>query len=49
MALSVLAMGIAAMGYLAPVAGAIVQELIDVAAVANALRVAFPPRTLTDY
>ena len=25
------------------------QEVIDVAAVVNALRVALPPRTLTDY
>jgi hypothetical protein len=31
------------------VAGAIMQEVIDVVAVVNALRVAFPPRTLTDY
>ena len=32
-----------------PVAGAVFQEVIDVLAVANALRVALPPRTLTDY
>jgi P-type E1-E2 ATPase len=49
MALSLVAMAIAAAGYLLPVAGAIVQEVIDVAAVLNALRVAFPPRTLTDF
>jgi cation transport ATPase len=49
MALSLVGMGIAAVGYLPPVAGAILQEVIDVAAVVNALRVAFPPRTLTDY
>jgi heavy metal translocating P-type ATPase len=49
MALSLLAMGIAAAGYLPPVAGAILQEVIDVVAVVNALRVAFPPKTLTDF
>jgi heavy metal translocating P-type ATPase len=49
MVLSLAAMGIAAAGYLPPVAGAIVQEVIDVVAVANALRVAIPPRSLTDY
>jgi P-type E1-E2 ATPase len=48
-ALSLVGMGFAAAGYLPPVAGAILQEVIDVAAVVNALRVAFPPRTLTDY
>jgi heavy metal translocating P-type ATPase len=49
MAVSILAMFVAAAGYLPPVAGAVVQELIDVAAVVNALRVALPPRSLTDY
>jgi heavy metal translocating P-type ATPase len=49
MALSAAGMAVAAAGYLPPVAGAILQEVIDVAAVANALRVAVPPRTLTDY
>ena len=49
MALSVLGMGFAAAGYLPPVAGAITQEIIDLAAVLNALRVAIPPRVLTDY
>jgi P-type E1-E2 ATPase len=49
MALSVLGMALAAFGYLPPVAGAIAQEIIDLAAVANALRVAWPPRTLTDF
>jgi heavy metal translocating P-type ATPase len=49
MALSVAGMALAAAGYLAPVAGAIVQEVIDVVAVVNALRVAIPPKTLTDY
>ena len=49
MALSLLGMILAALGYLPPVAGAITQEIIDVAAIANSLRVAIPPRTLTDY
>jgi heavy metal translocating P-type ATPase len=48
-ALSLLAMVVAAFGYLPPVAGAVTQELIDVAAVANALRTAVRPRSLTDY
>ena len=48
-AFSLIGMGLAAAGYLPPVAGAIVQEVIDVLAVANALRVALPPKTLTDY
>lgn len=49
MALSVIGMLLAAMGFLPPVAGAILQEVIDVAAVLNALRAALPPRALTDY
>jgi heavy metal translocating P-type ATPase len=49
MALSVVGMGFAALGYLPPVAGAIVQEVIDVIAVVNALRVALPPKTLSDF
>ena len=40
---------LAALGYLPPVAGAITQEIIDVLAGVNALRVALPPRELTDY
>jgi len=47
--LSLIGMGLAAAGFLPPVAGAILQELIDVAAVGNALRVAFPPKTLSDF
>ncbi len=49
MALSLLGMAFAGMGYLSPVRGAIAQELIDVAAVLNALRVALPPKKLTDF
>lgn len=49
MLLSVVGMLFAAAGYLPPVAGAIAQEIIDVLAVVNALRVAIPPASLTDY
>ncbi|RMF45395.1 MAG: cadmium-translocating P-type ATPase [Planctomycetota bacterium] len=49
MALSVVGMLIATAGYLPPVAGAVGQEIIDLLAVLNALRVAMPPRTLVDF
>ena len=49
MALSLTGMLVAVAGYLPPIAGAITQEVIDVAAVLNALRVAFPLKKLTDY
>jgi cation transport ATPase len=49
MALSAGGMLAAALGFLPPVAGALLQEGIDVAAVLNALRAALPPRTLTDF
>jgi cation transport ATPase len=48
MALSMGGMFLAAAGHLPPVAGAIAQEVIDVAAILNALRAAWPPRTLSD-
>ena len=48
MALSVIGMTVAAAGYLSPVSGAITQEVIDVLAVLNALRAAFPPRVMHD-
>ncbi|MFT5424571.1 MAG: heavy metal translocating P-type ATPase [Phycisphaerales bacterium] len=48
MALSIIGMLLAAAGYLSPVAGAITQEVIDVLAVGNALRVAIRPRSLSD-
>ena len=38
MGLSIAAMGVAAAGYLTPVAGALFQEVIDVAVILNALR-----------
>lgn len=49
MLLSMLGMLVAAFGYLPPVAGAVAQEIIDVLAVTNALRVALAPRSLSDY
>ncbi|MEX2027816.1 MAG: heavy metal translocating P-type ATPase, partial [Pirellulaceae bacterium] len=49
MAASIVGMFLAAAGFLPPVAGAIAQEVIDVLAVVNALRVAVPPKSLTDY
>ena len=48
MTLSLIGMLAAAAGWLAPVPGAIAQEVIDVLAVLNALRVAMPGRELND-
>jgi heavy metal translocating P-type ATPase len=48
MALSVGGMVLASVGWLTPVEGAVAQELIDVAAVVNALRAAVPPRRIYD-
>jgi hypothetical protein len=39
----------AAFGYLPPIGGAIAQEIIDLAAVLNAVRVALPTHSLTDF
>ncbi|MDO8526111.1 MAG: heavy metal translocating P-type ATPase [Deltaproteobacteria bacterium] len=49
MALSVLGMALAMAGLLTPVAGAVAQEVIDVLAIANALRAAWSPKTLIDF
>ena len=48
MVLSVIGMAFAATGHLGPVSGAIMQEIIDVLAVLNALRAAFPPKQIHD-
>ena len=48
MALSVVGMVFAATGHLSPVSGAIAQEVIDILAVLNALRAAFPPKVIHD-
>jgi len=42
MGLSIIGMAAAAAGYLPPVAGAVAQEIIDIVAVLNALRMAIP-------
>ena len=47
MILSIGGMAFAAMGYLTPVEGALAQEVIDVLAVLNALRAAFPPKVIS--
>jgi heavy metal translocating P-type ATPase len=49
MALSLIGMFAAALGYLPPIAGAMAQELIDLAAVLNAVRVSLPTSELTDF
>jgi len=49
MAVSLIGMAFAAAGFLPPAVGALVQEAIDLVAVANALRVAWRPGRLTDY
>ncbi len=48
MSLSIIGMIIAAFGFLPPVAGAISQEIIDVAVILNALRTIWKPSTMTD-
>ena len=49
MALSGIGMLVAFGGFLPPVSGALIQELIDLAAVLNALRAAVPGGALSDY
>jgi cation transport ATPase len=49
MALSIAGMVIAFVGWLPPVGGAVFQDVIDLAAVLNALRAAFPGGELSDY
>lgn len=48
MFLSVLGMLAASLGYLTPLNGAIIQEIIDILAILNALRAAIPPKNLSD-
>lgn len=48
MALSIVGMIIAALGFLPPVAGAISQEVIDVIAIMNSLRTIWKPKIMTD-
>jgi cation transport ATPase len=49
MALSVIGMALAAAGYLLPTSGALAQEILDIAAIANALRAGIAPKSLTDF
>jgi heavy metal translocating P-type ATPase len=49
MGLSVIGMIAAAFGWLSPIEGAIAQEVIDLAAVLNAVRVALPFPNMTDF
>lgn len=49
MAASILGMIAAALGYLPPIWGAVGQELIDLLAVLNAVRVALPTESLQDF
>lgn len=49
MTLSILGMFAAAFGYLPPIGGAVAQEIIDLAAVLNAVRVVLPRRSLIDF
>jgi heavy metal translocating P-type ATPase len=48
MGLSLIGMAAAATGHLSPINGAVSQELIDLLAIVNALRTAWPPRVLHD-
>lgn len=49
MLLSSIGIFLAYTGHLTPVAGALIQEGIDLLSIFNALRAAFPPKKLTDY
>jgi heavy metal translocating P-type ATPase len=49
MAVSVLGMIAAAAGFLPPIGGAVTQEIIDIVAVLNAVRVALPTGELRDF
>ena len=49
MALSAVGMGAAALGFLAPIGGAILQEAIDLASILNSLRMILPGSDLADY
>lgn len=49
MVLSVIAMSLASVGYITPVYGALLQEIIDVVAITNALRLTLIKKIQTDY
>lgn len=49
MLLSVVGMGAGALGYLAPIEGAILQEVIDLLSILNSLRMILPTGPLSDF
>ncbi len=49
MALSVIGMGFAAAGFISPVVGALLQEVIDIVAIINALRLIWGKKIETDF
>jgi heavy metal translocating P-type ATPase len=49
MTLSIIGMGFAAAGYISPVAGAILQEIIDIVAILNSLRLIWENKIETDF
>lgn len=49
MTLSIIGMGFAAAGYISPVVGAILQEVIDILAIANALQLIWGSKIETDF
>ena len=49
MLLSIVGMALAAAGLLPPLEGAICQEVIDLTAVMNALRIILPPKQMSDF
>lgn len=49
MALSLIGMGFAAAGFISPVVGAILQEVIDIIAIVNALRLIWGSKIKTDF
>lgn len=49
MLLSVIGMGAGSLGYLTPIQGAILQELIDLLAILNSLRMILPTGQLSDF
>jgi cation transport ATPase len=48
MAFSIIGMGFAAAGYISPVQAALLQEFIDILAIANALRLSWCKKVETD-
>ena len=49
MLLSAVGMGLAALGFLVPIQGALLQEAIDLASILNSLRIILPTRQLSDF